>query len=65
MVKGRLYRIGPYRDSEIVEFSNCSETGYVIVHPPGEPDMQSCFGLRADEQVFEVQESDDSKGVKQ
>lgn len=60
MVKGRHYQIGPYRDSEVVELSFVNyETGLVIVHPPGEPDMQSCFGVQPDLQVFEVHQPSD------
>ena len=38
---------------EVVEFSRIGSTGFVIVHAPGEPDMQSCWGIEPDETVVE------------
>ncbi len=41
LVPGRLY----VDRGEIVEFSRIGGTGKAIVHPPGEPDMQSSWAI--------------------
>ena len=40
MEPGQLYRLP---DGDVVEFSAIGLAGLVIVHPPGEPDMQSSY----------------------
>ena len=53
MVVGPRYRL---KDGRVVEFSRFSfDTGVAIVHPPGEVDMQSCFGISLYEEVVSEQ----------
>ena len=49
LVPGRLYKL---RGGEIAEFAYIGQTGFAIFHPPGEPGMQSSFGVA----VADVQE---------
>ncbi len=51
MRPGWKYRL---KDGEIVECSYEGATGYMIVHPPGEPDTQSSFGIKKTEIVESV-----------
>ncbi len=39
--RGALYLLG----EETVVFSRISGTGFAVVHPPGEPDMQSSWAV--------------------
>lgn len=62
MVKGKFYRL--LKDKQIVELAFRSEdsmarkAGHMIVHPPGEYDMQSKFGVSIDEDVEIVSEAE-------
>lgn len=56
MIEGGLYRLS--KDKQIVEFSRVGGTGYYIVHPPGEPDMQSSFGIKGDEECESVTQAE-------
>ena len=58
MVVGMIYtyarRMPRFRKGEFV-FSRISKDGkWVIVHPPGEPDMQSSWGLPVNTEVVEI-----------
>lgn len=58
MLENRLYkRMIPCASDEAVpfEFSHVSGDGkWAIVHPEGEPDMQSCWGIPVDTEVEEI-----------
>jgi hypothetical protein len=51
MKSGYLYLLA---DGAVVVFSRISATGMVIVHPPGEPDMQSSMALHQDTVLEEI-----------
>ena len=53
MIAGKRYRLNT---GTVIEFSHVGGTGLMIVHPPGEPDMQSTFAIKPTEQVEEVAE---------
>ena len=42
LVKGRIYKM---LAGDFAEFSRIGGTGMAVFHPPGEPDMQSCFAI--------------------
>lgn len=47
LIPGTVYRL---KDGKIVEYSRPSYSGKnAVVHPPGEPDMQSCMIAEAHE----------------
>lgn len=49
-IKVRLREGGLYRfKGKQYEFSGMGSTGLAILHPPGEPDMQSCIAVRPEE----------------
>jgi len=50
MKVGRQYHL---KDGKIVEFSRVGPMGDMIVHPPGEPDMQSSLAIKPTEEVAE------------
>lgn len=54
MKPGQLYRL---KDGEVVVFSRIGQTGMVIVHPPGESDMQSSSAIEPEYVVEEVAEN--------
>lgn len=39
---GRIYKT---KSGDIAEFARMGGTGLAVFHPPGEPDMQSCFAI--------------------
>lgn len=41
LVSGRIYEF----EGKHYEFSYLSQTRKAIIHPPGEPDMQSCLAV--------------------
>jgi hypothetical protein len=49
---GHTYRL--LKDGKIVVLGYISDTGSIIVHPPGEPDMQSSFVVTPNEECEEV-----------
>ena len=51
MIKGQTYRFSDKPTTEVFEFSGVGSTGLMIVHPPGEPDMQSSWCLKPDDEV--------------
>lgn len=55
MVRGKTYRtLESPRPYEVFEFGYVGGTDLMIVHPPGEPGMQSCWGLSPETEVEEV-----------
>jgi hypothetical protein len=46
LISGTLYLL---HDGSYAEFSRIGQTGLAVMHPPGEPDMQSCFAVKPDE----------------
>jgi len=45
LIPGCVYRVSP--NGELAEFSRIGGTGLAIFHPPGEPDMQSCWAVKS------------------
>lgn len=41
LVSGRIYEF----EGKRYEFAYLSSTGKAVIHPPGEPDMQSCLAV--------------------
>lgn len=51
LIEGRIYRLD---NGNVVEFGYWGQKDYAVMHPPGEPGMQSSIAVKAEDVVEEV-----------
>ena len=58
LIPGKIYRT---KSGDVAEFSRIGGTGLAVMHPPGEPDIQSCWAVDPSVIVVEVAYGDTQK----